>query len=556
MTVRRADFTAGHRGPSSAPFLDQVAAVAAFLERLGVAFSVPRLRRSLVTHPDHPQTVGVLETLDAYGLDAAVDRATLAELDELALPALAHVRLGHAAGLVPIDRGRASGTIACWLGSDGWVELSREDFAQMWSGVVVEVEVLEGAGEFVAADAPEASVRTIAVLGVGIALVLLAALAPPPGSWGPFLVASLVGPVLALVAVLPLVAAHLGSTTSLSRWCPPRGTSSCATVVQSRFGTIRGIPLADVALVYVVARLGLVAVAWLSGDPAPFAAVLLALATAGLPFAIASVVVQWRVLQQWCRLCLLVQVGLWLDAGGGWWLSPQPAAMPSLSSVAAAGATVALLVAAWVPLRRTLGAAVGSQALEDAMVRQLRTAAFVRAAMMAAEPLPPRVPEATVTFGEPDGGLRVTIVAKLRCAACARAVLELDFFVAMHPDELHAEIVVLPDEPSVARVYATILAAAHDASRARELLRRWYRDPHQDAAAWLGNAEVEQVEPATLSALRAWVRDVGVLGTPLVAIADRPLPLGSGFDAVRAIVFDGGVDIAPERSACFARASG
>lgn len=554
MTVRRADFTAGPRTPSAAPVLDQVAAVAAFLERLGIVFSLPRLRSSLVTHPDHPQTVGVLETLDAYGLDAAVERTTL---DELALPALAHVRLGHAAGLVPIERGRTSGTIECWLGSDGWVELSREDFAQIWSGVVVEVEVLEGAGELAAAETPRTSMRTIAAIGIGIALVLLAALPHPAGPWSPFLVASLIGPGLALLVAPPLVAAHLGSTASLSRWCPTRGASSCAAVVQSRFGMVRGVPLADVALVYAVARLGLVAVAWISGDPAPFAAVLLALATAALPFAIASVVVQWRVLRQWCRLCLLIQAGLWLDAGGGWWLSPQPAAMPSLASVAAATALVALLVAAWVPLRRTLRAAVGSEALQDAMVRQLRTPVFVRAAMMVAEPLPPRVPETTVTFGEPDRGLRVTIVAKLRCAACAEAVLELDRFVAMHPDELYAEIVVLADEPSVGQVHATILAAAPDSSRARELLRRWYRDPHQDAAAWLGDTKVGPVvESPTLSALGTWVRDVPVLGTPLVAIAGRPLPLGSGFDAVRALVFDGGVNVAPEHSAPLARASG
>lgn len=516
---------------------DLVRTLSALFSALDVDHDTTRLRRSVETHPEFPRLVCVLETLDAYGLEAFVQEASLADLDALHGFALAHVRQGSRAGLVPIVR-RDVQTIGVRLGPSGWTSMRREDFVSIWSGVLVEIEPTHDAGELLPVS--ESGHRhPSAVAGLVLAAFALAwGVAPPVAGWGWLLVGSALTSILGLLATLPLLATHLGASGTLARFCPTRGRSSCAAVVGSRFGSVRGVPVADLAALWFATRLSVLGAAWILGAHTVLAQAHVWLSVLALPVVAGALVVQWRWIGRWCRLCLVVQAALVLDAlvavlAAPMWSVPASSHAPMLVALLAA-----LIATVWVLVRPVLKDALATERAENALVRQLRMPAFVRAAMGSAPPLPGLHGVPVLTLGDADAPLHVTIVAKLQCAACSAAVLELDRLVRMHPEDVRAQIVLLPGEPAVAGVLASILTlrALGPGNGALASLRAWYRDPRPRAHG--GHRACTDSVTADIARLARWADDARVMGTPTIAIDGRTLPLGSSIDAVRAILFD------------------
>lgn len=519
--------------PDSA--FDLISSVRALLVALEVPHDDDAVRRTLTTHPEFPALVSVLETLDGQGLDVDVEHVDPEGTIDLSTPCLAHVRAGDRDGLLAVASGRGS-LVRCWLGLDGWVELQAAEFRGIWTGVLVVARRAAPSGFAAEVRRPDRSTRAV-WSAVALALMLLAAVAPSPGAWTLHAVVASLLDVIGLLACIPMVALHLGVSDALGRWCRSDGRSSCASNLGSRWGAVLGVPVADLALVYFGGRLAWLGMAWMFGELDAAARAACWLDAAALVPACAGFVLQLVVTRRWCRLCLAVQLVLLLQFAATWGLAPGCRALEFGSVTGEFVALMLLCATAWWGVRRILAASVTNRAAEDLVLRQLRTPAFVRAALASTRPLPPPPCAGVLELGDPTAPMCVTVIATLECTACRLATIDLARLVTIHPDEVRGEVILLPDgagsapEVEAMRRAITARAVAGDHVRARALLASWFRGQRRVP----DDVATQRAEEPL--AWASWARVAGIRGTPTIAIDGRPLPLGSGIDAARALLF-------------------
>ncbi len=482
----------------------------------GVRISPRLLRMSLETQPSFPSLgalVGCLEELDVPHLALSLPFEKFSQIG----PAVVHLR----SGTLVLVLGASHESVE-WVSSSGAVEtISRRQFETLWSGVALffreELTTLElpRVTHLVAAEKK----RRLGWWAVG-AFFLASGLAlslsgPAPVRMAVFLLANLI----ALATSASLVLVHLGHSSVVSEFlCPAVPSSSgCQAALNSKLGSVAGVPLADIGSVYFAGQFIAIVASHHSG-PTPL---LLALSLAATPVIVFSVLYQGLVLRTWCKLCLLVQSALAaqaivavvsLEHLGHWQFLPNAAtlvcfAMPSVL---------------WWMGKELVVNALALPATKRELRRLRRDPRVTRALLQGAPEMPfPPLP-GDIVLGTPDGPLAIGVVLSLECRHCEQALLSLRELIEHHNDKLRARVrlVASPEHTPgyQAALVATNFALAGEQRKAVSLLLSYYRSKEA------GDEQVASEAEAALANAQTWAEGSGIQATPAIMVQGKELP--------------------------------
>jgi len=514
-------------------------------------------------HAEPRSLLAFIEIAGETGLEARAFRSSIADLAGITLPAMVHL---DSAGeqtfalLVGMD---PEGFLIDDPGRRREYRLGRDEFAGLWSGIVVLLKPASAPrppapGTWQSAIRRSvrsgSSLRAAAAMGVSFLALISAVRLEWRGTFHPVLAGAAAAAVLLILlgtAVSGILVASsrrsrvASATPSLaSRLCGRGKLTDCEGVLASRFSRIGPIELAGAGFAFFASSLALAAAgAPLTGEPLAGLWIWLAGAfLAATPASLALVGVQIWPLRRICLLCMTVHGCVALCAGlgvlflrtrpdpAGEFLRALPWALPHALAFIAVLALLIPLVEAEIENRT-----------HRARLAWVSSTPWGALAETAGRPAVGEALDRSVAIGEPSAPFLADALVHPTCSGCPPILAALERLVNVHAGLLRVALHFPsrdPGEPADRHLCAALaaigrVAGGEQALRVFELVKqdvwRWLRqaragaDPVVSAflpGAAASSAPLAEAEKAVAAAER--VLDLLRRGTPTLLLNGRP----------------------------------
>lgn len=503
-----------------------IGVVTQLLTQLEVSFTATSLRDDLETHPDFPSIYAVTGVLRERNIETAAVKLSADQLLTLDTPMLI-----FPAGeqQEPTLISRINDGYVTQHYPDGRVLVSTwADFKAIWSGVAVLSARTDTSGEVdYTANMKKGREQTYfyyGLAGLGLILAIGLFMSAPDVRQALLLGSFLVGLVLCSMLAMSSIQAN----SVVTRLCRAGKNTDCNSVLNSPAATLFGwLKVADAGLIYFAT--GLTALAFLyrnNQNPAHFLTLFAFISLLGLPYTVFSVVYQYRVVRQWCPLCLGVQGILWVNFS----LLLPYLRLTELVVDIPVWITVAwfagLCIALWLVIRKLLTASAKVKPLRNQLGKLRRDTAIFNALLNDQSPIQFQEVDNDITVGYTDAPLQITVVTDPHCAPCKTTHQFLKVLQAQFADSvrlsciLHTRHKDLSDERNqvAISILGLPIAQRHNA------LKSWFLT--RNLAEWQSQLPQYDIKMGQyiFANHNSWCAFSGVDYTPAIYLNGRKLP--------------------------------
>lgn len=404
------------------------------LQHMPVAESHLRLR--LESHPDYPSLIAVQDTLEELSIKSYACEGTKEELKKEGKPFLAHFNMGE--GHVLIFRDVAT------------AEKKIKDFDKNWSGNVMFAEPAKGYGnpEHDKLYKKEKQNRwfgttaillfTSATLGFSIATgsvpIILLTISNFIGLYFSGLIAQ----------------KEFGISNSVSdKICSMAKHSRCESVLFSNGAKLfNWLTWGDVGITYFTASLIYIPYTLITGNFNGLQSYYL-ISLTGLIFPLYSLYYQWKVVKQWCMLCIAVLTVLGVNAIISTTQFIGVSASPFSTPWRRAGVEVlylaiiiSLILCTWQLLKSLYQKSLASLTNEIRATRLKRNPEIFNALLQQETDNPINLPEIdeAIRFGNSTAPYQIVIACNPYCGPCAKAHQAIEHLYEKYPEQFSVAV--------------------------------------------------------------------------------------------------------------------
>jgi uncharacterized membrane protein len=494
------------------------------------------VKNKLIIHPDYPSLLSISDTLTDIYVKNTSGLVPAAHLDQLPLPFIVQVRVDEKEYFTVVTAISNNSVTCMKVDSDSFQTLKRNDFTALWTGIVMLAETTSLSGEqgydkeriTEKINATAATALIILLTGAWIFTGVSAAVGYGRAAWGPFLFTTLqtMGLITSLFLLVHEVDAH---NPLLDKMCKPGKLLNCAAVLGSEGAKPGGIlSWSEIGFAYFAG--GWLICIW-SGMDESLMGLLAWLNVAVLPYVFFSIYYQWRVVRQWCRLCLAVQAILVLEC------------IVSVSGNLYNGqafhqaATLRWLFAALLPLTGWLllkGVLLLPKKYTYAqyMLNRFRYDVDVFTASLQKQRTLANDPRGLgITLGAPGAMHRIIKICNPYCGPCAQAHSELEGILENF-DNVEVQVIFTATGEEEDKRLAPVkhflaIAEKGDEALLKQALHDWYSSSKKDypvfATRYPMNGELQR-QLSKVEQMHAWVSANGIQGTPAFFYNGHRLP--------------------------------
>lgn len=511
---------------------------------LGIRVTKTTIKRDLVENPHYPSLLCLSDTFDRYGIPNNAYRLEEENLSDVAPPFVAFFSMnGNLLDFVLVTS-MTAGHVRVAYGGGREEKLSRQAFLKRYQKIVWLAD--PGAAAYPPEEkdyeikrAEERKTRIKKTAGFAlfaIALLLLAMgnlglLGPVPAPWTTVaaFASIFVTKVMGLSLAVLLLLYETGTGGEFVRNICQAGTQTdCGAVLGSKAATIGGVTWSEVGLFYFAATLS-----GLLFPGIPFAEKAWWLCLAGflailyMPF---SLYYQWRVVKQWCPLCLRIQAVLVLEAV--WSVIEYGHATPRPD---ASALIPALFCIAWPPaflsVAKPLFRRVRDEETYRGAYRRLRANPDLFQGLLQQQPrAPENGADIGVVLGNPAAPIRIIKVCNPYCRPCANAHPLLGEVLERNKNAQLRIVFSSGNDDKKATVvrHLMTLAARREPGLMERALDDWYGAPEKDFQAFSQKYPLHEDEGAGIGAvleeMNAWCRQAEITYTPTIFVNGYRLP--------------------------------
>lgn len=515
-----------------------------FLHALKVKVTATTVEERLQSHADYPSLFSLSDVLEKLHIEnAAYEIEEQDKFGELEPPFVAYLnQLAHGSDFVLVTGKSAAGV--SYIGDSKKVTTIPEtEFLQKWNKVVLLAEPNEKSGEedyakSLAAEQKLANKNTLLkIAAVGIVALLAAGVfagLSDGESWlgtGAVLLTKLFG---VCCAGLLLVLEVDSSNTFVKNICSAGKQTNCDAVINSKAGKFLGMSWSEAGFFYFVATLLFLL---LPGIPmlakAPWLGVA---ATVVSPYIVFSIYYQYKVVKQWCPLCLAVQAVLALElvwAVTQFWLADIKLwdAFTEPVMLAAVAACILIPMTLWYFVKPFITRAKSEPQYRYSYKRLLYNPDYFNHLLQQQPAAPDGWQNLGITIGNPQASNTIIKVCNPYCGPCASAHPVLEDIVR-HNNDINVKVIFTATNqegdikaPPVRHLLA--IAAKGERGLAEKALDDWYlaekKDYNTFAAKYPMNGELAEQNPK-LDAMEKWCNDAQIAFTPTIFVNGKKIP--------------------------------
>lgn len=525
---------------------------------LGLRVTETTMKRDLVESPHYPSLLSLSDTFDRYGIPNAAYRLEAEKLGEISPPFIAFLSThGNLTDFVLVTAMTDDQVRFVYRGSRT-EKLSRQEFVKRYHEIVWLAEpgasgIPPGEKDYEKKRSEERTARI--KKGSGVALITLALLMIAAWDLGLFsgvvmggagmaaFLSLLVTKVAGLSLAVLLLLYETGSGGDFVRnICQAGVQTDCGAVLGSKAASVGGVTWSEAGLCYFATTLS-----GLLFPGVPFAEKAWWLCWGGFlavlytPF---SLYYQWRVVKQWCPLCLRIQAVLVMEAVWSAIVYGDLAPAPSVPTLAAVAICAVWPVAALAVIKPLLIRVRDAEQYRGAYKR-LRANPDLFEGLLRQQPQSPEAGAGVgILLGNPDAPIRIIKVCNPYCGPCAKAhpvlaeildrnrniQLRIVFSTGEAPD----------DRRAVAVRHFMTLAARNEPGLIERALNDWYGAPEKDYPVFLGKYPLKEGEGARalaeIAAMNEWCKQAEIAYTPTIFVNGYRLPEDYGAEDLREIL--------------------
>ncbi len=428
-------------------------------------------------------------------------------------------------------------------------QVNREDFVKQWQKIVFVAEANADSGEAdykAKVKIQKSKERKQALLYTGVAFLtgLMIFQLTYNAAATYLLTASSITVIklLGLATTVLLLIYEIDKTNSFVKSiCTAGKQTNCDAVINSKAGKILGMSWAEAGFFYFASTIMfLLFPGQAFVNKLPWLAIA---ATLAAPYIVFSIYYQWRVVKQWCPLCLAVQAVLLMEltwAFINFWFNKNPSLQSSLTSSAfpppweGIGEAVFCLLlpfSLWYLLKHMLLAAKAAPGYNAAYKRLLYNPETFNSLLQQQPAAPDGWQQLGINIGNPDAANTIIKVCNPYCGPCAKAHPVLEEIVK-HNSDIKVKVIFTAtnnENDRGAKPVKHLLAVAANENRqlTEQALDDWYLPAKKEydafAAKYPMNGELMEQE-TKIDLMKAWCEEAEIAFTPTIFINGRRLP--------------------------------
>ncbi len=498
-----------------------------FLDEIDVRHTHKFASQLYNEHPNKYNMLGLKQMLHRYGVESVGIKQDEKELEELVYPCILHVL-----GDFVIGRGVEDGVVEyLWNGKE--TKEPAEDFRKRWSGNALLPINSPVAQE---PDYKANLMRELTERGKYLFIMLLPLVFVfygfiSNGLWRDIPAMSLSVLNLTGMAIsLLLIQKQLFKENKFAdRICSMFHQKDCNNVLFSEKAKLLDtFSWSEIGTAYfLVQSLSLV----LYPACFPAAAIISWLA---MPYGIWSVWYQWRVVKQWCMLCLIVQMLVWTSGILAiWWFFVGETVLTFDAILLKDIVLISLLMALAVILLHFVTSSMHYRE-ELATTKQKYNAikadeAVFNAKLQEQEEFVTTKEDSAIIMGAEDAKYKVTVLSNPHCEPCAKMHERISKVLEACKETVSVQYILSAFNDDLLRSNRFLIAAflQTDYQAAMQIYELWYKEGKNDADAFISRWDFDLNTPEVDSEMerhKQWREKTKLTATPTIIVNNRMLP--------------------------------
>ncbi|HEV3251811.1 MAG TPA: vitamin K epoxide reductase family protein [Puia sp.] len=506
-----------------------------YLQLLHAKVTVTTARKNIEENPYYPSLLSLSETFEKYNIGNNAFEVSEDNFDHLEAPFVAFVHMPGTGKDFVLVTAMNDGSVSFLHKSKKRQTMVKDEFLKRYQNIIWIAEPDEHSGETGFAEKQKAEqkkgVKRIAWY-TALSAIIVMAFAVNTSSVNYFAFGSILFLKLAGIAtaIMLLIYETDKSNAFVRNLCSAGGHANCDAVLSSKGAKILGISWGEIGFFYFASTLLLLFFS------TPFAdkTFLLAAENAfAAPYILFSIYYQWRVVKQWCPLCLTVQAILFLELVWSiinFWSHPYHFSF-SLSSFIAPLQGLGISIISWYALKPFFVKAKDADLYAAAYKRLQYNPDIFNDLLRQQAKAPDGWQQLGIIIGNQNAYTTIIKVCNPYCGPCAKAHPELEEIIK-HNRDAQLKIIFTAknnknDPAAIVVKHLLAIAAKGDATKTQQSLDDWYlleqKDYEKFALKYPMNGELKQ-QDGKIEAMSKWCEDAEITHTPTIFVNGHRLP--------------------------------
>jgi uncharacterized membrane protein/thiol-disulfide isomerase/thioredoxin len=527
-----------------------------YIQQLKIAVTQTTLKESLEQNPYYPSLYSISNTFNRFNIENISFTATAENFDELQPPFITYCS-GQSTGKDFVLVTAITATQVSYLAETGKSKIvSREDFLKQWQNVVFAAEATAQSGEKdytlkVKIEKVKATKRSLLYAGVGLLIGLLVYWLIN-GTNNTIAAAGIaIIKLTGVAATVLLLIYEIDKTNSfVKNICTAGKQTNCDAVLNSKAAKFLGMGWGELGFFYFAATTIFLLLPGLSFiNKLPWLAIASTLAA---PYIVFSIYYQYKVVKQWCPLCLAVQAVLAMEliwALNNFWLNnnytlQSPLSSPEFpSALGRIGGAVLLPVIIWYLLKPILLAAKDAPVYNAAYKRLLYNPEIFNGLLQQQTAAPDGWQQLGINIGNPDAPNTIIKVCSPYCNPCAMAHLILEGIVKRNRD-INLKIIFFVSSDEINTVnkpakHLLAIASKGNLQATEDALDSWYLSKKKEYESFATRFPIEcelKSQDEKIEKMKNWCDAADIIGTPTIFINGKKLPQTYNFNELQYVI--------------------
>ena len=253
-----------------------------------------------------------------------------------------------------------------------------------------------------------------------------------------------------------------------------------------------------------------------------------------VPYILFSIYYQWKVVKEWCPLCLMVQAILLLEliwSVANFWLHLPIASLPISYCLLPIVYCLSLPIVLWYVVKPLILKAKDEPVYKAAYKRLLYNPETFNHLLQQQAAAPDGYQNIGITIGNPDAANTIIKVCNPYCGPCAKAH-PLLHEIMQHNNNIKLKLIFTAsndatDRRGIVAKHLLAINEKHNAVQTQLALDDWYladkKDYNAFAAKYPVNGELNKQEKQ-IEYMNTWCKEAGITATPTLFINGHRLP--------------------------------
>lgn len=419
------------------------------LHSMNVKASTTGVKQKLLEHPDYPSLLSISDVLKTWNIHNITIRADREMLERIPKPALVQLRDTTGFYFVVIKSIDEKGLVISDKFSSKWTTVDWTKFSKNWTGTATVIELGENAGEPEHAQERKKELLRKGNYLLGAGIILLLALYTCVDAFLNLRWAAYTGICMLFLKLPGIYTSGFllwyeidRNNIAIQKVCKADKKKNCHAILQSKASKLWNfISWSEIGFAYFTGGFAFLLANGINTSTTTLIALCSLLA---FPYILFSLFYQWRIVKQWCLLCLAVQAILGAETitaltGSVYAAGISQAILPG--HALALPAYLALPLVSWLMIKPTLVAARENTQSKLLVTRLKHNTQIFKSQLLHQKKVLNETTSLGLILGDPKAKNKIIKVCNPYCGPCAKAHPEIDSLIEHFQDDLQVQII-------------------------------------------------------------------------------------------------------------------